>query len=159
MTASDPRQQLSNAYRQAAIIAGSMMGTVVVYLIVVELLKRAGGEPLTSSPVVRLVMFVVGLSVIFVVPLVKSQILRVNKPNNMGALVGRLNSANVVTMALAEGPAIMGLALYFLTRNYMDFVILALISLYLLVRHFPRLSTWESIAREFLGPEWKTAGS
>jgi hypothetical protein len=83
---------------------------------------------------------------VFLTHLVKGFMLRGPRAAGADEMLARLTTAHIVAGALSETPAILGLILFFLGRQfYSDFYILSLISLYLLIRHFPRYARWEQI--------------
>ncbi|MGD0783209.1 MAG: hypothetical protein ABSA30_10175, partial [Candidatus Aminicenantales bacterium] len=60
------------------------------------------------------------------------------------ALLGRLKTVAVLTLAVAEAPALLGMAL-FLTGGYnVDSYMLMFASLILLFMYFPRTRSWEA---------------
>jgi hypothetical protein len=52
-----------------------------------------------------------------------------------------------MTAAFAEGPAVLGLGLFLITRSRADFYILLVVAAYLLVRHLPQQAAWEVYVR------------
>jgi hypothetical protein len=126
-------------------ISGSMISSLFVYALVVEVLSRSRGvEAATSAPeVLRWAFYAVAVAMVFMSHVAKAFMLRGAGAGGEEQLVARLMTATVVTAALAETPAILGLVLYVVGGYYTDFYFLALISLYLLMRHFPRWGQWE----------------
>lgn len=139
------------AHRRVVVIVGAMLTSLFVYAVVVEMINRSGTiERGTAAPdAVRWVFFAVAVTMVFLSHLVKGFMLRGPRPAGADEMLARLTTAHIVAGALSETPAILGLVLFFLGRQfYSDFYILSLISLYLLMRHFPRYARWEQL----LGP-------
>jgi len=126
-----------------------MTAGLLVYAFLVEWLRRSGTLPGGGvSEVVRWAFYAVAVTMVFTSHVVKSIMLRGPDAGSPDAALARLTTAHVVTAAMAEAPAILGFVLFVLDRRfYTDFYILSLVSLYLLVRHFPRFGSWESIVR------------
>jgi hypothetical protein len=83
---------------------------------------------------------------VFASTVLKGTILR-NAPASGDLRLQRLRTASIITAAFAELPAIFGLVLFILGRQSSDFYILLVVSLYMLVRHFPRREQWEAYVR------------
>lgn len=125
-----------------------MMGSLVVYVGLVEWMHRTrDASALTPLPeVARFVLYGVAISMVFFTQIARALMLR-GLPRSLDMAVQRLYVASVVTAALAEAPALMGLVLFIVWGQYSDFYILLFVSLYLFVRHFPRFGTWEKVGR------------
>jgi hypothetical protein len=152
-------EDLRKTYRTTVIIGVAMMASLLVYLIVVGLFEQ-GTVTITTSPlpdnVLQVIKFVLlGLTVVnfFLIRYVGNRILtpgdQKDKRFSLGSTpAGPLVNAAVVTFALCELPAILGLIMYFLGRNTADFYLFLLISLFFFSIHFPRLSQWEEWYRQ-----------
>jgi hypothetical protein len=143
------------AHRRATIIVGAMISSLVVYVLVVEVVSRTAAVGMSTQPpeIVRWILYGVALSMVFACNLVRPFMLRGVRPAPEGTvdeMVARLTTAHVVTAALAETPAVVGLVLYFIGGQSADFYILAVVSLYLLMRHFPRLGQWMARVQPYL---------
>jgi hypothetical protein len=139
------------AHRRVTLIVGSMISSLFVYVLVVELVGR-GSDVVTMASVpeiVRWVFYAAAVSMVFATNLIMTLMMRGFQPRNDDEFIARMTVAHVVTAALSETPAILGLVLFGLARERADFYILSVISLYLLLRHFPRLSRWESLAARY----------
>jgi len=140
--------QLRATHRVAALVAYAMGASLGAYAVVVEILARA--QP-SAAPAVteafRWIFYGVAATIVFathVVHAVLAQGVRRAPPEERPA---RLASANMITLGLAEAPAILGLVLYIVWRQHTDFYVLCAFSLYLIIRHFPRFAEWERLAR------------
>lgn len=54
-----------------------------------------------------------------------------------------LHATSIITAAICESPAILGLVLFMLTGIKRDFYFLLIVSLFLLFMYFPRYSHWQ----------------
>jgi len=59
--------------------------------------------------------------------------------------LSRLFDLTVLTLCLAEIPALLGLILFLIAGYNRDFYILLFVSLFLLFMYLPRLKNWEDI--------------
>lgn len=147
---SGPGGLLRAAHRRAVVVYAALLGSVAVYAAIVEILSRgrwlrAGAE---GFQVMRLAFYAVAVSMVFLTHLVRGLMLRGPGGQTPEVVAQRLSTATIAAGALAESPAILGLVLFMLDpRLYSDFYFLLLISLYLLLRHFPRLGQWQSTAQ------------
>jgi hypothetical protein len=139
------------AHRQATIIVGAMTASLFVYAAVVEIIGRTAAVGSGAEPpeVIRWAFYAIAVSMVFTSHVAKAFMLRGFQARTVDEILARLTTANVVTAAIAEAPAVLGFVLFFLSpRFYSDFYILEVISLYLLVRHFPRYDNWERVIRQ-----------
>jgi F0F1-type ATP synthase membrane subunit c/vacuolar-type H+-ATPase subunit K len=122
-------QQLKTRYLTANFIGLVMMGSVFIYLVVVEVLKRtlapfAGLADFTPAQVQMLKYIFVALAIghFFVIRFVQ-------KILSTGSMEGLFRAA-VVTFALSEAVAIYGLVLFLLSGRAMDFYLFMFLSLF-----------------------------
>jgi hypothetical protein len=133
--------------RQTALIAGAIAASLPMYVVVVEWLGRSVLMPIDVAgfATLRIALFVMVGVVIFATTVLKGVMLR-NPPADGAARLTRLRTATVVSLALSEVPAAVGLVVFLVGRARGDFYILLAISAYMLARHFPRRSAWEAYA-------------
>jgi len=142
-----PAEKITLAFRQARMITLSMAATLPAYAIVVEILRHS--QPVASiggTGVLRITCFVLAGVFIFTATVVKGTLLRTAPPDPAMRLA-RLRVASIVTAALSEGPAVLGLMLFIVSRSRSDFYILLVVAAYLLVRHLPLQAAWEVFVR------------
>lgn len=125
----------------------AVMASLVFYIIIVEVISRATPEPdiQPQIDIIRYVIYAVAISMIFATQLVKAVMLRNASRMTAEMALARLQTSNIIVAGLAETPAILGFVMYLAWRQYTDFYILALVSLYVCVRHFPRRANWERV--------------
>ena len=112
-----------------------------------KMAERGGGNIGTGTfPTIRIALFVVAGAIVFLSTILKVLILR-NAPPNPMIRLSRLKNAAILSAALAEMPAVFGFVLYMFGRGLGDFLVLAAISVYMLIRHFPRRGFWDEYVR------------
>jgi hypothetical protein len=136
------------AHRQAVLVNSAIGGSIVVYAAMVELLRRALPAPVAfeSFEMLRVALFAIAGVLVFTSTVLKGTLLR-NPPASGDLRIARLRTTGIITAAFAEVPVIIGLVLFILGRQTSDFYILVVVSIYMLVRHFPRREQWENYVR------------
>src|SRR5260370_4547414 len=122
----------------AAMIYGAMMGSVLLYAVAVEVVNLSqapfsgfAGTPL--DPMVRYALWGVALVQVMLILVVRRSLLAKSPGPAPGASIA------IVTAALAEIPAVLGLVLFMVSGLRADFYALLTLSLLLLATWFPRL--------------------
>ncbi|HEX5130945.1 MAG TPA: hypothetical protein VFX92_00510 [Candidatus Krumholzibacteria bacterium] len=143
-----PAQRIDAAHRQATIITGVIGGSLVVYAALIEALRRVlppAGD-FDGFDMLRIALFAISGVLVFTSTVLKGVLLR-NPPPDGEMRIARLRTAAIITAAFAEVPAILGVVLFVLGRTSSDFYILLVVSVYMLVRHFPRREQWDHYIR------------
>ena len=143
---------LRKAYRMTVFVGLSMMTSLLIYLIVATVVERQ------VSMEVGDVVFYIGIGIsaalFFVVRIVTGAMLgpggeRTGSASAAGGPpIAKLQTAAIVTFAICEVPAVLGLVLYFLGRSMTDFYLFLLISLFCFATYFPRFGQWEEWFRQ-----------
>jgi hypothetical protein len=137
------------AHRTATLITYIVIAMLVVYTIAVEVVSRtvSSPDPARDPGVVRYIFYAIAVAMIFLSQVVKATMLR--NPSRLGLdeAVRKLTQANIAVAAFAEIPVLLGLVTFIVWRNTSDYYILAFVSLYVILRHFPRYATWEKVAQ------------
>jgi F0F1-type ATP synthase membrane subunit c/vacuolar-type H+-ATPase subunit K len=145
----DGSEEVRRTYREAAIVCGAMVASVLIYAVVVEVLRTGRSPDGTGGgahvDLLRYAFYflagIEGLAIPFVRRAVEAG------PAAGGSLLARLRAGALVTASLAEVPAVLGLVLALLAGSRLDFYLLAGWSLLLQVFHFPRQERWEDAVR------------
>jgi hypothetical protein len=138
-----PLERINAAFKQTRMIVLAIAASLPVYVLVAELTSRSMPAATVPAPTaLRYTFFGVAVLFIFTATIIKSALLR-SVPLTPEARLARLRVASIVTAAFAEGPAVLGLALFMITRSRGDFYILLVVAAYLLVRHLPQQAAWE----------------
>ncbi len=133
---------LKMRYLTANFIGLAMIGSVFLYAVVVEVLKRVmapftGYANLTPDQVQTIKYIFVALALInfFVIKWL---------PKILGSRsVGQLMTAAIMTFSLCEAVALLGLILFLLAGNAMDFYTFMFLSLFYFWFFFPKYQDWE----------------
>ena len=149
----DETGHLETGRRVAAMIYGAMMGSVLLYAVAVEVVNFSqapfsGFAASTMDPMVRYSLWGVALLQIILIGLVRRSLLAKSASAAPVASVAKLITVAIVTAALAEIPAILGLVLFMVSGLRADFYGLLTLSLALLATWFPRLESWREWAAE-----------
>jgi F0F1-type ATP synthase membrane subunit c/vacuolar-type H+-ATPase subunit K len=144
---------LDTAYRIAAIICGAMAASTVLYALVVEVIivfqaPFDGFAPSSLPSTVRTALWTLAIVEAGVIGLVRRALLARSRSEGAAPQARRLITTAVVTAALAEVPAILGLVFFMLAGLRGDFYALLALSLALQTIYFPRLDGWREWATE-----------
>ena len=140
--------------RTARIIGASMLAVMPMYLLIEEI-YRAKFSPFLglvrtgNKQPLRFGFYAAAAAVIVVLRLVNGWLLRPRPETDRAAVLQRLMNASIVSLSLADMPALLGLALFFLGGFNRDFYILLGVSLILMFMYFPRPNVWEARLRNF----------
>ncbi|MGH9840978.1 MAG: hypothetical protein ACREEM_19665 [Blastocatellia bacterium] len=142
------QKAIAPRYRQAALIIGGFIASVLLYMAIARLITPGDGQPGSEKwqqPIYSAVL-VLGLVVVVLRRLLMSQSV-MNRAAAGGAdnVLRKLLTATIVIAAAAEVIAILGLIFYLLTADYQYSWRLGVISLLLLAYAFPRRGEWERI--------------
>jgi len=139
--------QVKDTHRVATIIMYAMMASLVLYIVIVEVLNRTSAEPerLQQVDLIRYIFYAMAVAMIFMAQLIKALMLRGLHGAGIDVALARLQASNLIAALLAETPALLGLVMYIVWRQYTDFYILTFVSLYIMVRHFPRWAAWQRV--------------
>ena len=143
--------------RLAQMIGGALVGSVVVYAILVEVIRSrrggfAGFAPGVDVVMLRTVFIVLAIIDLAAIRFLRSRILapavRGSQPaGNAPPLTQRLLSASVVSLTMCLAVAVYGLVLFLLGGRPLDFYSFAIVALLGLAVFFPRQSQWDEWAR------------
>lgn len=148
-----PQNELRQAYRTTAIVCVVMIASLFPYLAVVELVRGqlgSSGYLMDARQIELLVYVLYGLALLpFIVPqLIKRHVTTAASREGETALLMRLRTATFLSYALSEVPAVFGLVLFFLAGLHKAFYVLWFLSLLSMLLYFPRLRSWEELARK-----------
>ena len=138
-------------------MTASMLASLVVFLIIVEVLKRKLGFADSSGDgfePLRIVFYAIAISMVFIINLVHGFMLKAEKSDDIGRIAAKLTTVSVIVSAMAETPLLFGFVLFMGWGYYTDFYILGFVTLYLMLRHFPFYGQWERFARQRMGVKW-----
>jgi len=138
---------LEAAYRNAAIICGAMAASTLFYAGVVAVISISqapfeGFAGQSQASTLRIVLWTVAVLEAGLIGVVRRALLTHARTESAATQAGRLITTSVITAALAETPAVLGLVLFMLFGLRADFYALLAISLALQAVYFPRLEGW-----------------
>jgi hypothetical protein len=144
--------RLSNAYKTATIIGIGMMGSVLVYVVVAEMLRNLPtpwrGIMFSADHqeyhYVRYGLLALGILIPLVVVKISTAVNL--SPDKLANPVPALITHSVIVYAACETAGIFGLVLFLLAGNVIDMYIFAGISLAFSMIFFPRYSRWQALA-------------
>ena len=144
---------LEAAYRNAAITCGAMAASTLLYAVAAAVvsISQAPFEGFAgpAQPAgLRLALWTIAVVVAAVIGIVRKALLGRSPSGDQAAQARRLVSTSIVTAALAEVPAVLGLVLFMLSAMRTDFYALFVLSLVLQAVYFPRLEGWRQWATE-----------
>jgi hypothetical protein len=144
----DNHDELRTHLKSVSLIATSIIVSLLVYLGVEEFMRARfrpfhGFIAVSDLQLLRYVFF--GLAVVAVILIrgLRQALLKKSAGEDKKTALHRLQRASLVTIVLAEVPAILGLVLFFVGGLNVDFYFLLFASLLLVFMYFPRRSGWE----------------
>jgi hypothetical protein len=144
----NPQEELRTHLRPASMVGSAIIVSLVTYLGLVEVL-RAVLRPFPGFAVtlgiqpVRLAVFGAAAAVILLILLLRPRLFRRDSREDAPAAYRRLQKASLVVLVLGEIPAVLGLGLFLVGGNAIDFYKLLFASLVLTFINFPRRAAWE----------------
>jgi len=139
-------------------VYGAMVGSILVYWIVVQLIRKVGQIPrgrdiFTAVDWLRYPLYVLGLVACLAVLLLRRRlfepaaVVRRAAGHGLPEVLSALSSNQILVFAVAEVPVVFGLALYFVGGYLLDFYLLAAVSLLAFSLAFPSPREWEQALR------------
>jgi magnesium-transporting ATPase (P-type) len=156
---------LKSGYRKAVYLWISMVFSLFVYALVVEIVRTNPiflnrPSPLPETETWRYIFVFSAIGQFFLIGFIRNQTFSVaqarKQDNNGGPLsytVSKLLNASILTNVLCELVAIYGLVLFFLAKNLSDFYMFLVLSFIYFVFYFPGYAQWERSARAVAGIE------
>ena len=137
----------NRTFRTASIICGAMMVSLLVYAVVVELFRARfqgyfGLARFQDIRMLRYLFYMIGALEIIVIRVIRGLVLRKKATDEIRSLVQKLFRTSLISVSLSEVPALLGMALFFLTGQTKDFIILLAVSFFLIFMFFPRRQNW-----------------
>jgi hypothetical protein len=153
-----PPADLAKGCRQAQLLGGALVGSIVVDAVIVELIRATrapftGFAPHVPIDTLRMVFIVLAVADLVAIRFVRAQMLGAAS-RGAAAVVDesdrarRLFTVSIVVLALCLAVAIYGLVLFLIGGRGLDFYTFAFVSLLAMAVHFPRLAQWEAWAKD-----------
>jgi len=144
-----PRDELAKACRTAQVIGAQLVGCLVIYAFVLNLLQQtrapfSGYAPGLPHDLLRVICAVLALAGLGLARFLQQSILE----RAAATPVPALNTAAIVALSLCEVVAIYGFVLFLLTGRASDYYLFAALSAIGFALYFPRREAWDEQARE-----------
>ena len=142
-------QNLKKAFASARFTGAAFLACLLVYLLFVELVKSrykpfAGFASIRDVQTLRIVLFAAAAALAILSRVINGRFQKKRGGADRAEAVRTLFRAALISLTLAEMPAVLGLALFILSGLYQDFYVLLFVSLVLLFMYFPRMKNWEA---------------
>jgi len=130
---------------------GLTFAVCLMFYLLLEEIVRARFQPFLGfargTDVIRLRYFgfAAAVALVIVLRIVHSRILAAAARADGPRAVRSLFRAAVISLALAETPALIGLVLFLLAGLNKDFYLLLFVSIVLVFMYFPRKAAWETV--------------
>ncbi len=136
------------------VVYGAMLGSVLVYWLVVQAIRKVGQIPrgrdiFAAVDWLRYPLYVLGIAACLAVPIVRRRlfepegVVRRARGRNLPEVLSTLSSNQILVFAVGEVPVILGVALYFVGGYLLDFYILAALSVVAFALAYPSAPEWE----------------
>jgi len=149
----DLQEELRNHLKPVTTVAVAIIGSLVIYLGLVEVLRAVdrpfrGFASFSNVQLLRYAVFGAAAVAIVLSRVLRGLLLRKRPGEDAKSALERLQRATFLTLILGEIPGILGLGLFLLSGNNIDFYILLFASLLLIFMYFPRRAAWEDWLRD-----------
>lgn len=145
-SAMERQVDLKKELRQTSMVCYAMMASLAVYPVLVEVLDRMEGwtpiMPQGDLPRMREVFFMMALVALVLIRFARGALMKVGESGDVKTRVARLKTAQLVTFALCEIPAILGFVLFLLQGFFKEVHVFTIFSLVLMLLYLPRLEHW-----------------
>jgi len=141
-------RDLRKAHQMSFVLHSAFMATLVIYAVIVEILRGSlqdfrGFIENIDLTWIRYIFYALGLAQIFLIRLMRETLSKSMNSRNVRDLIAHLNRISVLSSALCEVPAFLGLVFFFIGSSTREFYVFTFISVVLFILYFPRYSNWE----------------
>jgi hypothetical protein len=148
------RDRVRTVLGPVRVVYGAMIGSVLVYWIVVQVIRKVGQIPrgrdmFAAVDWLRYPLYVLGIAACVAVILLRRGLFNADRVAGLAQgrtlpeILSGLSSQQIMVFAVAEVPVILGLALYFVGGYLIDFYALAGVSLIGFALARPSAADWE----------------
>lgn len=148
MDPGEKTEELRRARRTAALIGVTIIVSLVIYLVIVEVIRSTlgpftGFARIQNGLSVRYLFYGAAVIGVIAARFLQQVLLRAAPNDDEKTTIHKLSRTAIVTLTLSELPAVLGLVLFLLSGLNRDFYVLLFVSLFLVFMYFPRLSSWK----------------
>jgi hypothetical protein len=144
----DIQDELRRHLRTVSLIGASIITSLLIYLGLEEFVRARfkpfyGFAGISGLQPIRYGFFALAAAALVLILVLRHALLKRTPGDNRKTALHRLERATLLTLVLAEVPALLGLVLFLLGGLKADFYILLSTSMILVIMFFPRRSGWE----------------
>lgn len=148
----DPQEEMRTHLKAAAWVGTALIISLVIYLALVEVLRSVlkpfgGFAAAAGTQSLRLALFGAAAGVVLLILVLRHRLFRVAPGDDPAAAFRRLQTSSLIVLVLGEIPAVLGLAMFLIRGNAVDFYALLFASLVLTFINFPRRAVWEDVMK------------
>jgi hypothetical protein len=140
------QDRLKKDFKVTSMVSMAMIASLLIYPAIVEVIKYQNapfeGFGTQSLSQLKDMFLIVPVFMFLMVRLVRNSILKKSRSDDLNALLNKLKISTILTLALCEISAIVGLVLFLTGGLYKEFYVLLLCSMAAMVIYFPRLDHW-----------------
>ncbi|MBU4203214.1 MAG: hypothetical protein KKD59_04595 [Acidobacteria bacterium] len=138
---------INRFFRAAVITASAFLASLFIYLVIVEIIRSRlepfqGFVEIEGKAGLRYVIYIAAALQVIAIRLLRGYLLRSGQKGDVRQLALKMFRTTILTFALAEIPALLGLVLFLIGGYNRDFYVLLFVSLFLLFMFFPRKQAW-----------------
>lgn len=144
----DIQDELRRRIKNLTLVGITVVSSLLVYLGLAEFIRYHfrpfhGFVAIPDAQRLRYVVFALAVLSVILIRVLRPALLRKKAGEDLKMTLHRLDRAALLTLVLAEVPALLGLGLFLLRGFNVDFYILLFASLLLVFMYFPRRSSWQ----------------
>ncbi len=145
----DMQDELRRRSKTLTLVGVTIVSSLLLYLGLAEFIRYRfrpfhGFSDVQDPQRLRYVFFALAVLSIVLIRVLRPALLRKAAGEDLKTVLHRLERASLVTLVLAEIPALLGLGLFLLRGFNVDFYILLFASLFLVFLYFPRRANWQA---------------
>lgn len=138
----EEKKILEQEYRKITTSGISLILSGIFYIIIPSIFSHQINNSIDVS--IRYIFLSITLLIAFLIRIVRSIILSKQTNTNFKNILKRLITSSIVTFALCELIAILGLVEYIITGIKMDLYLMVFLSFVFFIVHFPKKLHWEA---------------
>lgn len=141
-------KELKKAHQISLVLHIAFMVTLIIYAFTVEILRRhlqdlQGFVEDVNRSWIRYLFYGLVIAHVFIIRFIRNIFSKRMTSDEERILIGQLSRVSIISSALCEVPAVLGVVLFFIIGTVRDFYVFLFVSLVLFVMYFPRYANWE----------------
>jgi len=143
---------LKKVFKNTVIVCATLMATLLVYFLVVEIIKASqkpflGYVDVVNTLSLRYFFYALASIQIIIIRVLRGFLLRIPPSASAKTLIRRLYITSILTFSLCEIPVLLGLVLFLMSGFYRDFYALLFVSFFLMFMFFPKYNNWVDLLK------------